>query len=230
MAGLSPDLGKRIASGVVLAPLAGAAIIYGNWPFMIMVFAGLVLALYEWAKLVEHLPHKYIAMAAGAFYAALCFGAYVFLRFGFDQGAWLALGIIICVWASDIGAYFVGKAIGGPKLAPKISPKKTWAGFAGAVFSSGIAMMILVGIGPYLLAYMDTDLGLRAWHVWRVFFVGCAVGAVGQAGDLLVSFMKRKAGAKDAGSIIPGHGGILDRIDSLMLVCVFFLLVVMAWL
>lgn len=205
-------------------------IVAGNYLFLIFVILGLIPALYECAKLSDHLPHKYLVFAGGVFYIVMTFGSYVFLRFGFEQGAWLSLGIILCVWASDIGAYFTGKKIGGPKLAPHISPNKTWAGFAGAMFFSGLAMMILVGIGPWVADYIPTDLGLKQSQVWGVFVVGCLMGAVGQAGDLFISLVKRRAGTKDTGSLIPGHGGILDRIDSLMLVSLVFTLVMAAWL
>ena len=224
------NLQIRILSGLVLAPLSAALIIAGGWYFAAFILAGLVPALYEWAKMVEGTPRQYLMFAAGAFYVAMTFGSYVFLRFGFDQGAWLALGIILCVWASDIGAYFTGKKLGGPKLAPRISPNKTWAGFGGAVFFCGIAMMLLVAAGPYAADYIKTDVGLEARHVWGVFIVGCLMGAVGQGGDLLISALKRRKGAKDAGHLIPGHGGILDRIDSLMLVSLVFTLFMVAWL
>ena len=224
------NLQIRILSGLILAPLSVALIVAGGWYFAAFILAGLIPALYEWAKMVEGTPRQYLMFAAGALYIATTFGSYVFLRFGFEQGAWLALGIILCVWASDIGAYFTGKKLGGPKLAPRISPNKTWAGFGGATFFCGIAMMILVAAGPHAAAYLPTDVGLEARHVWAVFIAGCLMGAVGQAGDLLISALKRRKGAKDAGHLIPGHGGILDRIDSLMLVSLVFTLVMVAWL
>ncbi|MBU0800282.1 MAG: phosphatidate cytidylyltransferase [Alphaproteobacteria bacterium] len=227
---MNKDLRIRILSGLVLAPLSGALIIGGGWFFGAFIVIGLIPALYEWLKMSEDTPRQYLMMALGVFYIAMTFGSYVFLRFGFEQGAWLSLGIILCVWASDIGAYFTGKKLGGPKLAPKISPKKTWSGFAGAVFCSGIAMMILVALGPHLERFFPTDMGLEPDDVWAVFIIGCAMGAVGQAGDLLISALKRRKGMKDAGSLIPGHGGILDRIDSLMLVSLVFTLVVVACL
>ena len=113
---------------------------------------------------------------------------------------------MMCVWASDIGAYFTGKRLKGPKMAPKISPNKTWAGFLGAMFFGGLTLwamsfFVQAGIPGGLL-----------------FLSGSVFGAVGQAGDLLVSILKRQAGTKDTGNLIPGHGGLLDRIDSLLLV------------
>lgn len=227
---MNRDLKIRILSGLVLAPLSVALIIMGGWFFAGFILIGLLPALYEWAKMCEDTPKQYLMMALGVVYISLTFGSYVFLRVGFEQGAWLTLGIIICVWASDIGAYFTGKKLGGPKLAPKISPKKTWAGFGGAVFFCGIMMMLLVALGPFVQRFFPTDLGLTPDDVWKVFVVGCVMGAVGQAGDLLISMLKRRKGAKDAGQLIPGHGGILDRIDSLMLVSFVSLVFALLWL
>lgn len=227
---MKPDLRIRILSGLVLAPLSVALIVGGGFYFMAFVGVGLLAATYECAKLSEGFKHKYMTFLAGMTYILLTFMSYIYLRFAYDQGAWLTLGIILCVWASDIGAYFTGKKIGGAKLAPKISPNKTWAGFGGAVFFCGLMMMILVGCGPWLKDYLDTDLGIKARDVWQVFFVGGFLGAVGQAGDLLISFVKRRVGMKDSGALIPGHGGILDRIDALMLVSLVSALIVLAWL
>jgi len=196
----------------------------------LFIMAGLIPALYEMLTLMEGTPHQYKMMAAGVFYIAMTFGAYVFLRFGFEQGAWLSLVVIVCVWASDIGAYFTGKALKGPKLAPKISPNKTWSGFAGALFFCGIFMMLLVALGPQIENYLATDIGLKPQHTLLVFVFGCFIGAVGQAGDLLISAVKRRKGTQDAGQLIPGHGGILDRIDSLMLVSLVFTLLIAAWI
>lgn len=227
---MNANLRIRILSGIVLAPLSCFLILKGGWFFAAFLMAGLVPALYEMLKLMEKTPHQYKMMAAGVFYITMTFGSYAFMRFGFEQGAWLTLCTIICVWASDIGAYFTGKKMGGPKLAPRISPNKTWWGFAGALFFSGIAAMLMVAAGPHLdSAFLPTDMGLKPADAWAVFIVGGVMGAVGQAGDLLISALKRRKGTKDAGQLIPGHGGILDRIDSLMLVSLVFTLFVVAW-
>jgi phosphatidate cytidylyltransferase len=130
------------------------------------------------------------------------------------------------VWASDIGAYFAGKAIGGPKLAPEISPKKTWAGFFGGLVSSAVFLILYtLYIGPAFTRWTGYDLVVLD-HVPLavVAVIGASITLSGQAGDLLESYQKRKANMKDSGSLIPGHGGMLDRIDSLMLASPFFLL------
>lgn len=223
------QLHLRILSGAVLGPLVIAVIIAGGWLFLAMVTLAAVASWYEWYGMAKRLD-SYRILFAGAFYLMFCFMSYVFLRFGFEAGAWLALCVMLAVWASDTGAYAVGKKIGGPKMAPKISPNKTWAGLGGAMFFCGLALMALAGTGKYFQDWMVTDMGLKPRHVWGVFFAGCALGAVGQAGDLFISFFKRRAGVKDSGNLIPGHGGLLDRIDALLLVVPAFVIMVMLWM
>ena len=128
------------------------------------------------------------------------------------------------IWASDTGAYFTGKTIGGPKLIKEISPNKTWSGFGGALLFPA-----LLGIIWYLVFGFHMEFDGRSVYTNLVVLavLGVVTGAAGQAGDLLVSFVKRQAGVKDTGNLIPGHGGLLDRIDSLLLATpVFFLAMV----
>ncbi|MDP8993925.1 MAG: phosphatidate cytidylyltransferase [Pseudomonadota bacterium] len=117
--------------------------------------------------------------------------------------AWaeLVLWLFVVVWATDIFAFFAGRAIGGPKLAPRVSPNKTWAGLAG-----GIVGAALVGWGAGLL------LGIEPAFFW----LGAPLGLIAQLGDLYESAVKRRVGVKDSGRIIPGHGGVLDRLDGLL--------------
>ena len=110
--------------------------------------------------------------------------------------------LLAVVWASDIGAYAVGRAIGGPRLAPTLSPNKTWAGAFG-----GLAGAVLVGLGAARV--MDASAGM-------IVALSLVLSLAAQLGDLAESFAKRKFGAKDSGSLIPGHGGLLDRLDSLL--------------
>ena len=131
------------------------------------------------------------------------------------------------VWASDIGAYFFGKTFGGPKMAERISPNKTWAGMVGAMVVPALVLMIW----PFLFKAgwgWDVMRGEEIVHVYPNVFssliVGLGVGMAGQCGDLLISLFKRQAEVKDSGSLIPGHGGLLDRIDAMMLTAPLFLL------
>ncbi|MEQ8195983.1 MAG: phosphatidate cytidylyltransferase, partial [Rhodospirillales bacterium] len=106
-------------------------------------------------------------------------------------------------WAADTGAYLFGRLIGGPKMAPVLSPNKTWAGLIGGVFCGAC-----IGVAFSLALSKPSVLPLTA--------AGAVLGIVSQGGDLLESYMKRRFRVKDAGSIIPGHGGLLDRVDSLL--------------
>jgi phosphatidate cytidylyltransferase len=132
--------------------------------------------------------------------------------------AWMVLVFwaMVVTWATDIFAYFAGRTIGGPKLAPRISPNKTWAGLIG-----GMAGAALLG---WVVAYLF-DLG--APFAW----LGALMGLIAQCGDLYESWLKRRAGVKDSGTILPGHGGVLDRLDGLLAVAAatFALLAVGLW-
>lgn len=226
-----PALLQRIVSALVLAPIALLCIFDGEWFFMGMMLVAMLLSLYEWFRFSEKLTRAPLHFFIGGIYLSICFGAYIFLRFGFEQGAWLAISIIFCVWASDTGAYLVGRMCGGPKLAPKISPKKTISGLGGAMLFGGLTLIALYLIGEDVSFWteMKTNIGLHRHHLPLLFIAGCLIGVIGQAGDLFISLYKRRAGIKDTGALIPGHGGILDRIDSLLLVCPFFLTLVLIW-
>ncbi|HYD30607.1 MAG TPA: phosphatidate cytidylyltransferase [Azospirillaceae bacterium] len=142
-------------------------------------------------------------IALGLPYVALGFIALVWLRDDPRGGLALLLYLLLVIWATDIGAYAAGRSIGGPKLAPRISPKKTWAGLIGGMASAaavgGMAAMAAGAARPLFAAALA---GLLA--------------VMGQVGDLFESAFKRRYDVKDSGTLIPGHGGILDRIDGLI--------------
>jgi phosphatidate cytidylyltransferase len=139
-------------------------------------------------------------LAAGLLYAGLPVMGLLLLR-GQKEGVIFTLWALALVWMCDIGAYFAGRAIGGPKLAPAISPNKTWAGLAGGVVAAS-----LFG------AAMHWQYGLP----WRLTLATPALAVLAQGGDLFESWLKRRAGVKDSGNILPGHGGVLDRLDGLV--------------
>lgn len=119
-------------------------------------------------------------------------------------GFWTVAWLVILVWATDIGGYIFGRWIGGPKLAPVVSPNKTWAGLiggAGLALVTGLALLPLAGL---------------AMPVWGVAALAVCLAVVAQGGDLFESAIKRRFGVKDSGTIIPGHGGVLDRVDGLI--------------
>ncbi|CUW40291.1 Phosphatidate cytidylyltransferase [Magnetospirillum sp. XM-1] len=141
--------------------------------------------------------------AFGAVYAGLPSVTLVWLRDDPNAGNAVIWWLLLVVWSTDIGAYAFGRLIGGPKLLPAVSPKKTWAGLVGGMISAGLAAV--------LVAVM---VGAAAGVT--VFAAGAAVAVVAQAGDLFESWIKRRCNVKDSSNIIPGHGGVLDRVDGLL--------------
>ena len=141
--------------------------------------------------------------AAGVIYLALPVIAIIWLRGEPEAGRASLLWLFVLVWATDTGALALGRSLGGPRLAPRISPNKTWSGAIG-----GLACAAAVGA---LVGWLNGDAGIA-------LLVGLSVGLslVSQAGDLVESAVKRHYGVKDSGSLIPGHGGILDRVDGLL--------------
>jgi phosphatidate cytidylyltransferase len=123
--------------------------------------------------------------------------------------------LLVAVWATDSFAYFAGRKFGGAKLAPKISPNKTWSGLAGGVVGSALTTGLLAWIFDFEAA-------------GAYVIIGAALAVVAQMGDLFESFMKRRADVKDSGTIIPGHGGLLDRIDGVLTAAPCFVLMVSA--
>jgi phosphatidate cytidylyltransferase len=221
----------RVISGVILAPAVLFCMMYGGIPFLVLIGAAIVISCYEWGRMSLLSSAPFFNAAWGTAYILLCIGTFVYLRLHYtDNGVGMAICMLLAVWASDSGAYFAGKTIGGPKMAPAISPNKTWAGMAGGIISSIAAMFFYAYIlGPYLGDAIWSDYNLpEQFTPFALILFGAAIAIGGQIGDLLISKQKRKVGVKDTGSLIPGHGGILDRIDSLLFVSPIFLIGVKA--
>lgn len=142
--------------------------------------------------------------AAGVLYVGLPVVALIWLRGHEWSGERLILWLMLAVVATDTGAFFAGRLIGGPKLAPRISPKKTWAGLIGAMAASA-AVGLIFGM-------VDS----RAPSAAVLLLAGALLAVVAQIGDLVESWVKRRFGAKDSSHLIPGHGGLLDRVDGLI--------------
>lgn len=197
------DLGVRIVSALVLAPPVLAAVYYGSPAFEFMVAIAVVLMAWEWNRLCAGAGNRFLWRAAGVLAIGLPCLALVWLRRDPDFGRQIVFWLFALVWATDIGAYAAGKLIGGPKLAPRISPAKTWAGLIGGVGCAGAVgavAAVLMGSGA-MVAFVA---------------LSACLGAVSQAGDLTESWIKRRFRVKDASNIIPGHGGMLDRVDGLL--------------
>lgn len=201
------DLLPRVVSGIVLVIIAGADLWFGGWAFALLLAIGGGLVLWEWLALVRKM-----AIGGGLRAVLMLMGPLAVV--GAIAGLWVireelgftaALWVFAMVWATDIGAYFAGRAFGGARLAPKISPSKTWSGLFG-----GMIAALVVG----------ATLGDRADIQGVPLWIGLLMGLLAQLGDLGQSWMKRKAGVKDSGRIIPGHGGVFDRVDGLLPVAI----------
>lgn len=191
-------LRQRILSALILAPLAVIATWIGSWVFALLIAAGAAIAAWEWTRLVGWSP---VWVAVGAVYVGLPVLCILWLR---DEDRETALWLMAAVWATDSAAYGAGRIIGGWKLLPSVSPNKTWAGLAGGVVGAAI-------VGALLTA----GFGLKA-SPWTLAAASAILALVAQGGDLFESAVKRHFGVKDAGRLIPGHGGLLDRIDGLL--------------
>jgi phosphatidate cytidylyltransferase len=248
--GLS-ELNKRILSGIVMASAAIGATIVGGSVFALIWFLAALAVAFEFQRLVQGDaatpatlasgavvtaaaagafwgspavlglavlllaavwlasadPHRPAAVT-GAVYAA-SFGAAILLcRASGYEGAVVIFWLFAVVWGTDILAFFTGRSLGGPKLWPRVSPKKTWSGAIGG----------LVG-GVALGCVMITALGVSL--KWQHVVLSIAFSVLTQCGDLYESAVKRRYGAKDSGSLIPGHGGFMDRLDGFIFAVVF---------
>jgi len=155
----------------------------------------------------------------GIIYISFSIEVMIWIRNVSDYGLYNMLTLLMIVWASDISAYFAGKTFGGAKLAPSISPKKTWSGFIGSSVGAAIAAAFLAS--PFILTSFNLET-LGNISIFSYAVMGFILAMFGQAGDLFISLFKRHYGVKDTGNLIPGHGGILDRIDALILVAMVF--------
>ena len=239
------DLGLRAASALVLLPVVLACFWWGGWPWAALLLLALALLCWEWGGLtgqsVLAWPGMLLAdavlgaavltlvgmpalgllllvigllvclaltrrgwFASGALYIGLTGPALWLLRDDPAHGLGNLLFLFLVVWASDVGAYLAGRLLGGPKLAPAISPNKTWAGALG-----GLAAAALIGLLASLL------LGAGGSPITGLV-VAAGLGIASQIGDLFESWIKRRFGVKDSSALIPGHGGLLDRVDGVL--------------
>ena len=151
-------------------------------------------------------------VTAGIGYAGAMLLAPMFLRADPDYGLFALLLLFGVVWTTDIMAYFTGRALGGPKLCPAISPKKTWSGAVGGAMCATVVALLL----PRILgavASNEVAAAIKLVHPGVLALLGVMLSVLAQLGDLLESWIKRRFGAKDASHLIPGHGGVMDRLD-----------------
>jgi phosphatidate cytidylyltransferase len=190
------NLTLRIVSAAVLGPIAIAAAYFGGWPFALFWAAAAAAVLWEWSKLVSGAGW----WIAGIGYAGVMFAAPIILRADATHGLLVILLLFAIVWTTDVLGYFAGRAFGGPKLLPAVSPKKTWSG---AIAGTLGAMIVAVLVASLFGAFNRTAIAL----------IALLLSMMAQLGDLFESWVKRQFGAKDASQLIPGHGGVMDRLD-----------------
>lgn len=246
-------LGPRIYSSLLLGPVVLLAVWFGDPAFSVVVALASALMIWEWDRmcrgrfgvcgmlaagsvfvsvlLAPHMPFVALGLvwvctllvaaicrsgwlSMGVLYIALPCISLSWLRD--EASVWTMMWLFFVVWATDIGAYVFGRAIGGPKLAARISPNKTWAGLAGGAMCAAA----VGGILPYVL-------GVSGWFLSLLFATLLAI--VAQIGDLFESSVKRRFKVKDSGAIIPGHGGLLDRLDGLIAAAPVVVFVVLAF-
>lgn len=186
--------------------LAGSlgAVLFASWQFLWYGVAWLLLCAAA-SALRRRTIVGMIDTAGGAIYVGLPAAVFLWLRDRAPEGLETILALFAIIWASDIFAYFGGKLIGGPRVAAGLSPSKTWSGIVAGTLAGAV-----VGYGCGYLYHTGADLRLS----WLA--IGAMIAFTGLMGDLFESFLKRRFGVKDASRLIPGHGGVLDRIDSLM--------------
>ncbi len=249
------DLRPRVTSALAMSAVGGAVVLWGGVPMMLLVamltglmiwelarltapmamldavglglgaafclvvestFGGVTFAFLVLPALALALTPRRDAVVAGIYALGLMISGHVVIALRDGAGIGGLLWLVLIVVASDVAGYFVGRAVGGPKFWPAISPRKTWSGTA-----AGWGAALVVGAGFWLLGPGG----------WGLLILSPLIGFSGQMGDVLESWIKRRAGVKDASQLIPGHGGVLDRFDALTgaALMLFLLSPVLGW-
>ena len=211
------NLSKRILSSILLLPLALFFIIKGSFFFNFFIFVCFFFTAYEWHMMTKKKNYHLIG------YLFLIFSfycAYLLRNIDNDEGGLLFLLVIVVCVSSDIGGYVFGKIFKGPKLT-KISPKKTYSGMFGGYLLS------IISINFYIY-YANKYLDKYAEFTIEAFIMVILISSISQFGDIIISYFKRLSKIKDTGKIIPGHGGILDRIDGIIFAIPFTYLILIS--
>jgi phosphatidate cytidylyltransferase len=218
------DLRLRLVSALVMVAVAGAAFWLGGWALAAFIVALGLGILLEWTQLAFAAEARAWARAlwllAGAGYIGLaCLAALQWI-----DDVTVLLEVVASVIAVDVGAYFAGRTFGGPKIAPAISPSKTWSGLLGGIVGASLVYATLAAI-EHGVRFQGADAGAimagdeESMFPWaRLLWIGPLVAVIAQSGDFFESWLKRRAGVKDSGRLIPGHGGLFDRADGMIAV------------
>ncbi len=188
----------------------------GGWPFLTFWLIASAAILYEWIALVSGSGRKLsLISVGGVIYAGSLLAAVLLLRGDVELGRAAILFLFAVVWATDIAGYFAGRAFGGPKLMPAVSPSKTWSGAIGGTVAAVVAASILMSL-------------MKVGSLGATAILAVVLSVVAQGGDLFESFIKRRFNAKDASKLIPGHGGVMDRLDGFLAAAVVAALIGLA--
>ena len=199
---INKELQKRILSSIILLPLAFYFIYTGSFYLIFFTIICFFISIYEWNKMVKKIEFKFL----GSLF--FIFSFYTFYEISINY-FWIYV-LLICI-STDIGGYIFGKIFKGPKLI-KISPNKTFSGMIGGYFLSLVFLSIFMG-------WINSTINIK----W--FIITILISTVSQIGDIIISYFKRLSKVKDTGKIIPGHGGLLDRIDGMIFAFPIFYLV-----
>ncbi|MFM5949159.1 MAG: phosphatidate cytidylyltransferase [Novosphingobium sp.] len=223
------DLKVRALSAVVMVAVAGTALWLGGWFWSAFIAAVSLGVLWEWWSLVRKFRTNGLAlviwMIAGFAYVGLAAFAGLATRLSPD-GIFHVSIPLLAVIGTDVGAYFVGRSIGGPKIAATISPSKTWSGLAGGIVGATMGTLLMFYLA-WRFANYSASAELANINQMRTEFdvpwlliavMGFAYAVTAQVGDFFESWMKRRAGVKDSSQLIPGHGGLFDRADGMLAV------------
>lgn len=200
------DLPVRIASALAMVTIAGVAAWLGGIWFDAFIVVVALATLFEFSRLIwrgaSGAGWRIVGLGFGLVYISAA--AWILMGFPIE----VVLGVLGVVIATDTGAYFTGRSIGGPKIAPRISPSKTWAGLFGGMAAAGIIS----------LGFFYSNVGERAFSLMGLgaVAVGAGLAILAQCGDFFESWLKRRARMKDSSNLIPGHGGVLDRVDGIL--------------
>ncbi|MCK2000576.1 phosphatidate cytidylyltransferase [[Brevibacterium] frigoritolerans] len=197
----------RIITGAVFGIIFLSFLLIGNLPFLLLVLTISGIGCFELYKMSKQKAVKPLTVVLSMLYISGGFYSFWFLREG--MGFNFIMYLMIIIWATDSFAYFVGRKYGKTNLAPVISPNKTWEG------SIGGTVLAITLAGLYQLIFKPLEFGFFSFILFTLL-----LSVSGQIGDLIESAYKRYAGVKDSGNVLPGHGGVLDRFDSLLLVSI----------
>ena len=196
---MNNELVKRILSSIILLPLAFYFILNGSYMSMFFILVCFFVTCYEWHMMTKNKPYKIYG------FVLLIFSFFTFYKLSINF-VLVFFVILVCI-ATDIGGYFFGKIFKGPKLT-KISPNKTYSGVLGSFLFSIIGGIIM--IKSFFISAIISD------NLIQISIIILSISLISQLGDLIISYFKRKSKIKNTGKILPGHGGLLDRIDGIL--------------